>query len=57
VEDDDVGRRVRQAVAAEKAGLNVETKPESFPFPRSLKEKFRNDPRFWRCRRRRSRGR
>src|SRR5271169_5890537 len=37
---------VREAMAAEKAGMKVETKPQEFPVPKELKEKFRNDPRF-----------
>jgi uncharacterized protein YdeI (YjbR/CyaY-like superfamily) len=32
---------VREAVAAAKAGLRVETKPPAFPVPKELKEKFR----------------
>ena len=40
---------VREAVAAEKAGMKVETKPPEFPVPDELKEKFRNDPRFKRA--------
>jgi uncharacterized protein YdeI (YjbR/CyaY-like superfamily) len=40
---------VREAVAAEKAGMKVETKPPEFPVPEELKEKFRNDPRFKRA--------
>ena len=40
---------VREAVAAEKAGMKVETKPTQFPVPKELKEKFRNDPRFKRA--------
>ena len=40
---------VREAVAAEKAGLKVQTKPPEFPVPEELKEKFRNDPRFKRA--------
>src|SRR6266705_2076516 len=40
---------VREAVAAEKAGLKVETKPPEFPVPEELKEKFRNNPRFKRA--------
>ena len=38
-----------KAVAAEKAGMKVETKPTEFPVPEELKEKFRNDPRFKRA--------
>ena len=40
---------VREAVAAEKAGMKVETKPPEFPMPEELKEKFGNDPRFKRA--------
>src|SRR5262249_14864359 len=40
---------VREAVAAQKAGLKVETKPSEFTVPRELKERFRNDPRFKRA--------
>lgn len=40
---------VREAVAAEKAGMKVETKPPEFPVPHELKEKFRNDPLFKRA--------
>src|SRR5437868_14822379 len=40
---------VREAVAAEKAGMRVETKPPEFPVPEELKEKFRDDPRFKRA--------
>jgi uncharacterized protein YdeI (YjbR/CyaY-like superfamily) len=40
---------VREAVAAEKAGMKVETKPPKFPVPEELKEKFHNDPRFKRA--------
>jgi uncharacterized protein YdeI (YjbR/CyaY-like superfamily) len=40
---------VREAIAAEKAGLKVETKPREFPVPEELKEKFRKDPRFKRA--------
>src|SRR5215831_13365564 len=40
---------VREAVAAEKAGRRVETKPRELPVPEELKEKFRNDPRFKRA--------
>ena len=40
---------VREAVAAEKAGMKIETKPPEFPVPEELKEKFRNDPRFKRA--------
>ena len=40
---------VREAVAAEKAGMKVETKPPKLPVPEELKEKFRDDPRFERA--------
>ena len=40
---------VREAVAAEKAGMKVETKPPEVSVPDELKEKFRNDPRFERA--------
>src|SRR5215831_5465098 len=40
---------VREAVAAAKAGLKVETKPLEVPVPAELKEKFREDPRFKRA--------
>ena len=40
---------VREAVAAKKAGLKVETKPREFPVPEELKQKFRTDPRFKRA--------
>src|SRR6201995_5079602 len=40
---------VREAMAAEKAGMKVETKPPEFPVPEELKERFRNDPRFKRA--------
>ena len=40
---------VREAVAAEKAGLKVETKPLKLPVPVELKEKFRKDPWFKRA--------
>ena len=40
---------VREAVAAGKAGLKVETKPRELPVPEELKEKFRKDPRFKRA--------
>ncbi|HZT25287.1 MAG TPA: YdeI/OmpD-associated family protein [Pseudolabrys sp.] len=40
---------VREAVAAEKAGLKVETKPRAIPLPEELKERFRQDPRFKRA--------
>src|SRR5215471_3316725 len=40
---------VREAVAAEKAGLKVETKPAKLPLPEELKEQFRKNPRFKRA--------
>src|SRR5205809_5198502 len=40
---------VREAVAAEKVGLKVETKPSELPVPEELKVKFRKDPRFKRA--------
>jgi uncharacterized protein YdeI (YjbR/CyaY-like superfamily) len=40
---------VSEAVAAEKAGLKVQTNPPEFPVPEELKEKFRNDPPFQRA--------
>ena len=40
---------VREAMAAAKAGLKVETKPREFPVPEELKEKFRNAPLFKRA--------
>src|SRR5215831_5648766 len=40
---------LREAVAAAKAGMKVETKPRELPVPEELKEKFRNDPRFKRA--------
>src|SRR5690348_14526640 len=40
---------VREAMAAEKAGLKVQTKPREFVVPEELKEKFRKDPRFKRA--------
>jgi uncharacterized protein YdeI (YjbR/CyaY-like superfamily) len=40
---------LREAVAAAKAGLKVETKPREFPVPEELKQKFRKDPRFKRA--------
>jgi uncharacterized protein YdeI (YjbR/CyaY-like superfamily) len=40
---------VREAMAAAKAGLKVETKPPRLPVPAELKEKFRKDPRFKRA--------
>ena len=40
---------MREAVAAEKAGMKVETRPAELPVPEELEEKFRNDPRFKRA--------
>ncbi len=40
---------LREAVAAAKAGLKVETKPRAFPLPEELKAKFRSDPKFKRA--------
>jgi uncharacterized protein YdeI (YjbR/CyaY-like superfamily) len=40
---------VREAIAAAKAGLKVETKHRELPVPEELKEKFRKDPRFKRA--------
>jgi uncharacterized protein YdeI (YjbR/CyaY-like superfamily) len=40
---------VREAVAAAKAGMKVETKPAELSVPEELKEKFRSDPRFKRA--------
>ena len=40
---------VREAVAAAKAGLKVETKPRELPVPAELAAKFRKDPRFKRA--------
>src|SRR6202007_916017 len=40
---------VREAMAAERAGMKVETRPREFPVPEELKEKFRTDPRFKRA--------
>jgi uncharacterized protein YdeI (YjbR/CyaY-like superfamily) len=37
---------VREAMAAEKAGLKVETKPPQFTIPEELEAKFRDDPEF-----------
>ena len=35
---------VREAMAAEKAGMKVKAKPRELPVPKELKAKFRNDP-------------
>jgi uncharacterized protein YdeI (YjbR/CyaY-like superfamily) len=40
---------LREAVAAAKAGMKVETKPRELPMPEELTEKFRKDPRFKRA--------
>ena len=40
---------LREAMAAAKAGLKVETKPPELPVPEELKAKFRSDPRFKRA--------
>jgi uncharacterized protein YdeI (YjbR/CyaY-like superfamily) len=40
---------VREAMAAAKAGMKVETKPAELPVPEELKQKFRTDPRFKRA--------
>src|SRR5262249_4443726 len=40
---------VREAMAAEKAGLKVETKPSRLAVPEELEQKFREDPRFKRA--------
>jgi uncharacterized protein YdeI (YjbR/CyaY-like superfamily) len=40
---------VREAIAAEEAGLKVETTPLELPVPEELKEKFRDDPQFKRA--------
>jgi len=40
---------VREAVAAAKAGLKVETKPLELPVPEELEEKFRKEPSFKRA--------
>jgi uncharacterized protein YdeI (YjbR/CyaY-like superfamily) len=40
---------LREAVAAEKAGMKVETKPRELPLPEELKAKFRNDARLKRA--------
>ena len=40
---------VREALAAAKAGLKVETQPKEYPMPDELKEMFRKDPRFKRA--------
>jgi uncharacterized protein YdeI (YjbR/CyaY-like superfamily) len=40
---------LREAMAAGKAGLKVETRRPGLPVPEELQEKFRNDPRFKRA--------
>ena len=40
---------LREAVAAAKAGMKVETKPVKLPLPDELKDKFRKDPKFKRA--------
>ena len=40
---------MREAVAAAKAGMKVETKPPELPLPEELEQKFRNDPLFKRA--------
>ncbi|HTL35672.1 MAG TPA: YdeI/OmpD-associated family protein [Kofleriaceae bacterium] len=40
---------VREAMAAAKAGLKVETTPRELPVPEELEQKFRKDPRFKRA--------
>lgn len=40
---------LREAVAAAKAGMKVETKPREIPLPDELKETFREDPKFKRA--------
>ncbi|HEX3651231.1 MAG TPA: YdeI/OmpD-associated family protein [Rhizomicrobium sp.] len=40
---------VREAVAAAKAELKVETKPRELPVPAELQAKFRSDPKFRRA--------
>src|SRR5215475_4754327 len=40
---------IREAMAAAKAGMKVETKPAKLPLPEELKDKFRNDTRFKRA--------
>ncbi|TIQ37162.1 MAG: hypothetical protein E5X48_07295 [Mesorhizobium sp.] len=40
---------VREAMAAEKAGLKVETKPRQFPMPEELTQKLQDDPEFKRA--------
>jgi uncharacterized protein YdeI (YjbR/CyaY-like superfamily) len=40
---------VREAMAAERAGLKVETAPRQLPVPAELEAKFRSDPAFRRA--------
>ena len=40
---------LREAIAAAKAGMKVETKPREFALPEELKQKFRKDPKFKRA--------
>ena len=40
---------VREAMAAARAGMKVETKPRDLPLPEELKAKFRADPQFQRA--------
>jgi uncharacterized protein YdeI (YjbR/CyaY-like superfamily) len=44
-----IKKYVREAVAAEKAGLKVEIKRRELPLPEELKEKFRQDGKFKRA--------
>jgi uncharacterized protein YdeI (YjbR/CyaY-like superfamily) len=39
----------REAMAAAKAGMKVETKPQEYPVPAELQAKFRADPQFKRA--------
>ena len=45
----DIEAYLREAIAAEQAGMKVEAKPAELPVPEELKEKFRNDPPFKRA--------
>jgi uncharacterized protein YdeI (YjbR/CyaY-like superfamily) len=40
---------VREAMAVQKAGMKVKTRPPKLAPPEELKEKFRSDPRFRRA--------
>jgi hypothetical protein len=40
---------LREAIAAAKAGLRIETKPVELPLPEELKAKFSKDPKFKRA--------